>query len=187
MDLVFTRIPDNATLADEWRFPAEGPSMNNDGVVAPVNLYELEENMAKNRIIYQYIDKNGCELVEGCIERNGWRRLLTFSTTSINGGIKDFEAGRVVYFSDGTPTDYVTKYRMYEYSPCHKHYHFSYYVIFSFGELSQDLRKKGFCLQTTYRHFNTEWSVMAQNHYSCGNQGIAPGWSDTYQDGLTFV
>ena len=30
IDLIFTRADDNATLADQWRYPVDGPSVDAD-------------------------------------------------------------------------------------------------------------------------------------------------------------
>lgn len=184
-DLRFERIPDNAELARQWRFPADGPSVNALGEIAPVNIFEYEEALASIRFVYLYINPDGCELEEKCVGGPGWRRLMVFSTTAPNYGINDFTIGKISYFASDEPSEFVTKHRIYEFSPCHQHFHFTHYVQFVFGknEVIKNT-KQGFCLQTTYRHANTEWSVMSQDHYVCSNQGISPGWSDTYQGGL---
>ena len=67
VDLVFERIPDNATLADEWRYPVDGPSVNSLGEVAPVNLFEDIESMSDTRVVYLYIEPDGCEIEEQCV------------------------------------------------------------------------------------------------------------------------
>ena len=185
MDLNFTRIPDDPVVARQWRFPADGPSVNELGEVAPVNLFEIEEELSRRRFVYLYIEPTGCELVEKCVGGSGWRRLMLFSTTSPNYGNDDFHVGKISYYGTDEPSDLVTQRRVFEYSPCHKHFHFTHYAQFQFGtENSVTNTKRGFCLQTTYRHANAEWSVMGQDHYVCSNQGISPGWSDTYQGGL---
>lgn len=184
-DLVFKRIPDDPALARKWRFPADGPSINALGQVAPVNLFEYDEALAGIRFVYLYIEPNGCEVVEECVGGSGWRRLMLFSTTAPNYGINDLKVGRLSYYATDLPTDFVTKHRIYEFSACHHHFHFMHYAQFKFGKENVLINvKHGFCLQTTYRHANTEWSVMAQDHFVCSNQGIASGWSDTYQGGL---
>lgn len=150
-----------------------------------MNLFEYDEVLAYRRFVYLYIESTGCELVEQCVGGSGWRRLMLFSTTSPNYGINDFNVGEVSYYATQLPSELVTKHRIFEYSPCHKHFHFSHYAQFNFGTTNTiTTTKRGFCLQTTYRHANAEWSDMAQNHYLCSNQGVAPGWSDTYQAGL---
>ena len=184
-DLVFTRIPDNAELARQWRFPAEGPSINDQGEIAPVNLFEYVEDLARIRFTYLYIQPTGCEITEQCAGGSGWRRLMIFTTTSVNFGIKELYVGQVSYYADGAQTDYVTKHRIYEYSPCHKHFHYTHFVKFAFGTQNQITNtKRGFCLESVYRHANAEWSVMSHNYYTCSNQGIAPGWSDEYNGGI---
>ncbi|CAF3803803.1 unnamed protein product [Adineta steineri] len=187
VSLNFTRIRYNKTIADEWRFPNE-PSINSFGEVAPVNIFEYLPDLQSNRVIYLYIEPDGCEIVEQCVGGSGWRRLLTFSTTTPNFGTQDLRLGTVSYFTDGLPNDAITKHHIFEYSPCHKHFHFSHYGSFTFGNLKDQSNltnsKRGFCLQAVYRHANAEWSPLNQDYYTCSLQGIPAGWRDTYQSGL---
>ncbi|CAF1266396.1 unnamed protein product, partial [Didymodactylos carnosus] len=174
----------NRFTANRWRYPKR-PSVNGNGVVAPVNIFEYKPDLQRNRLVYLYIEADGCEIVEQCVETSGWRRLLRFSTTAPNFGIEDLQLGRVSYFANDPPSDLVTKYHMFEFSPCHQHFHFSHYANFTFGSLSNARNsKRGFCLQAVYRHANAEWSPLAQAYYTCSNQGIPAGWQDVYQDGI---
>lgn len=153
--------------------------------MAPVNLFEYVEDLARIRFIYLYIQPEGCEIREQCVSGTGWRRLLLFTTTSLNYGIEALYVGQVSYFAEEAQTDYVTKYRIYEYSPCHKHFHFTHYIKFAFGTQNQITHaKRGFCLQSVYRHANAEWSVMSHDYFTCSYQGIAPGWADGYNAGI---
>jgi len=187
VSLNFTRIPYNKAIADKWRFPSQ-PSVNMFGEVAPVNIFEYHPDLERNRIIYLYIEADGCELVERCVGGSGWRRLLVFSTTAPNFGTQDLRLGSVSYFTDGLPSEVVTKHRIFEYSPCHKHFHFSHYGSFSLGDPNAQSNltnsKRGFCLQAVYRHANAEWSPLNQEYHTCSLQGIPAGWHDTYQGGI---
>jgi len=44
--------------------------------------------------------------------------------------------------------------------------------------------KKGFCLTSVERLANAEWSPTWTDTWTCLNQGIEPGWADTYQSGI---
>lgn len=156
------------------------------GEVAPVNLFEDIESMSDTRVVYLYIEPDGCEIEEQCVGDYGWRRLMLFSTQTANFGIEELNVGEVSYFGTETPTDAVSQHRIFEFSACHQHFHYSHYAQFVFGTKNViSNTKHGFCLQTTYRYANAEWSVLTQDHYTCSNQGISPGWSDTYQGGIT--
>ncbi|CAG8487884.1 10321_t:CDS:2, partial [Racocetra fulgida] len=45
-------------------------------------------------------------------------------------------------------------------------------------------RKVGFCLQTTWRYFNTEYTYLNTPYDTCAYQGISVGWGDDYVAGL---
>ncbi|CAF1323364.1 unnamed protein product [Rotaria sordida] len=70
-DIVFKRIPDDPVLADQWRFPKEGPSINAFGEVAATNLFEYKPALTNIRFIYLYIEPDGCEIAEKCVTGSG--------------------------------------------------------------------------------------------------------------------
>ncbi|CAF3738674.1 unnamed protein product [Rotaria sordida] len=187
VSLNFTRIKYDKAMASKWRYPSE-PSINSFGQVAPVNIFEYLPDLERYRIIYLYIEPNGCEIAERCVGGSGWRRLLVFSTTAPNFGTQELRLGSVPYFTNGSQSELITKHHVFEYSPCHKHYHFSHYASFALGNPNDQSNltntKRGFCLQAVYRHANAEWSPLHQEYYTCSVQGIPPGWQDTYQGGL---
>ena len=185
--LNFTRVKYDKLVATEWRFPKE-PSVNSFGHVAPVNLVEYLPALQQTRLIYLYIDVTGCEMVERCVGGSGWRRLLVFSTAVSNLGTQDSRLGSVPYFADGFPSDEVTKHHIFEYSACHKHFHFAHYGSFTFGNSTDPSglsnMKRGFCLQAVQRYANAEWSPLNQEYYTCSLQGVPAGWQDIYQGGV---
>jgi hypothetical protein len=96
--------------------------------------------------------------------------------------------GVISCFTNGIASEIITKHHVFEYSPCHKHFHFSHYGSFAVGDPNEQSNvtntKRGFCLQSVYRHANAEWSPLNQEYYTCSLQGIAAGWQDIYQGGI---
>ncbi|CAG8763053.1 5235_t:CDS:2, partial [Cetraspora pellucida] len=71
---------------------------------------------------------------------------------------------------------------VFEWDNCHKHFHFQHYGKFLFGQTAG--HKVGFCLQTTWRYFNTEYTYLNTPYDTCAYQGISVGWGDDYVAGL---
>ena len=119
---------------------------------------------------YKFIDTNSCTLKEGvheglkgCVGGPGWRQLLKFTSSSVNVGKSDLHLGNVkseVYLSHG----------VYEWDPCHFHYHFQHYENFLFSNVSG--RKTGFCIQSTWRYFNNEYTPFNTPYSFCNYQGL---------------
>jgi hypothetical protein len=101
---------------------------------------------------------------------------------------QDLRLGVISCFTNGIASEIITKHHVFEYSPCHKHFHFSHYGSFAVGDPNEQSNvtntKRGFCLQSVYRHANAEWSPLNQEYYTCSLQGIAAGWQDIYQGGI---
>ena len=87
-------------------------------------------DFAESRVTYRYLHDGGCEVAEESVGGTGWRRLLQFATSDENVGEKPLIIGAVDYYNEGEaqPLD---SHRLFEFSPCHEHFHFGYY-----GELS---------------------------------------------------
>ncbi len=49
-----------------------------------------------NRLEYRYISNTSCTVVEGCIDKAGWRRVLKFTTTFVNVGDEPLFVGNIV-------------------------------------------------------------------------------------------
>ncbi|KAF0333058.1 Lysyl oxidase protein [Gigaspora margarita] len=158
-------------IANKYRFGNHTSTLP-DLVGVKKNLLE------QTRVAYRYYDENSCVMHEGrgqCIGAPGWRRLLRFTSSAINSGKRDIHLGNVsdpVYLYHG----------VFEWDNCHKHFHFQHYSNFLFGQTPG--RKVGFCLQTTWRYFNTEYTYLNTPYDTCAYQGISVGWGDDYIAGL---
>jgi len=123
---------------------------------------------------WEQFDPEACEIVEGCIETPGWRRLMRFSTQTPNIGDGDMHIGRP---SDTNPN--------FEYSSCHMHYHFNGYADYRLLDASGTEvghgSKRAFCLLDSER---VATSASSTPRYTCDDQGIQHGWSDIYGSGL---
>ncbi|MCO4747016.1 MAG: hypothetical protein KC912_19620 [Proteobacteria bacterium] len=111
---------------------------------------------------------DSCELLEGCINAAGNRKLLRFDTTTPNTGVGDLHFG-----DPNTASD------LFVYSDCHNHYHFESYAAYDLrddvGNIVATGHKQAFCLMD----FET-WGAEGRGEYTCGYQGIAADWADTY-------
>ena len=135
-------------------------------------------------VAYKYIEPTSCTLIEGgsqggkgCIKTAGWRQLLKFTSSSVNIGKRDLHLGDVLnpeYHERG----------VYEFDSCHLHYHFQHYETYNFGSTNITGRKTGFCLQTTWRYHNNEYTRFNTPYSFCTYQGISVGWGDDYYAGL---
>jgi hypothetical protein len=139
------------------------------------------EGLNNNRVIYKYVDQNGCEVFDGCVGGSGWRRLLVFDSHDQNVGGKALFIGPIDYDNDGSIASQLIDEHVYEFSTCHGHYHFQYYGDFHYGDV--DNAKNGFCLETTDRLSNNETSPL-HTDFNCHNQGVQPGWGDLYNSSL---
>ncbi len=174
--LIFERIPWNSQIANSVRI---GEITNPTGPDLKVEKNEFETN----RVVYRYITPDSCSIAEGSVlDGPGWHRLLQFGAADRNFGTKALDIGPIDYFIKGNETD-LTKRGIYEYSLCHNHYHFTHYGYFSFGNVTTN-HKMGFCLQSTSRASNNEYSSLLNLYPTCANQGIGPGWLDEYKIGL---
>ena len=108
-----------------------------------------------------------CAVMEGCLGGTGARKLLRFSTVTYNQG------------SDiilGVPGEFGP---IWEYSPCHDHFHF---IDFASYELIDSRRvavaghKQAFCLGDQEQIDETKEGPT----YTCDFQGISEGWADVY-------
>ncbi|HLT38308.1 MAG TPA: lysyl oxidase family protein [Enhygromyxa sp.] len=121
-----------------------------------------------------WVSPDACTVYEGCVDGVGWRRVLRFDTRAANLGSRDLILGVPANHPD-----------LYTYSPCHEHHHFDNYA--SYALLAGDRpvavgHKQAFCL--------LDWEPWSwpeageRPFYSCVNQGLSLGWSDTYEASL---
>jgi hypothetical protein len=174
----YTRLPWDAATANTFRV---GPITNTAGS----NLTPEAEEFRINRITYRYFAPSDCALVEQCVGAPGWRRLLQFATADRDTGTTAVNIGSVDYFNaNGGSGSTLTQHNVFEYSACHKHYHFRHYGNFSFNNDQALTHKRGFCLQSTNRLGNNEVSPLWEPYGDCSYQGISVGWVDEYKVGL---
>jgi Lysyl oxidase len=116
---------------------------------------------------------SSCEVQEGCAQA-GQRKLLKFSTVLHNAGDSNLEIG-----------DPSSRPHLFEYSPCHNHYHlkeFTSYRLIRNSDGSTILgRKQAFCLMDIER---IDSNAPKSARYTCSYQGIQRGWGDVYHSGL---
>lgn len=113
-----------------------------------------------------------CAIVEHCLSRPGKHRLLRFGVEALNQG-KGPIAGK-------DPADNP---QLYEWSPCHSHYHFQqfseYFLLSADGKVVKEGRKQAYCLRDSLRALKSP-STPCKSRHDCENQGINAGWSDIY-------
>jgi hypothetical protein len=139
------------------------------------DLAVLSDELNTNWVEYRYIPEDSCSIVEECVGGPGWRRLLLFNASIRNSGAKPLVAGST------DPASPELAHNLFEFSACHEHHHFRHYGNFTYGELPGD--KRAFCVESTDRYFNNSGTPLVHD-FSCENQGVAPGWGDTYIAGV---
>lgn len=175
--LRFERLPYDSFLAEEYRVG----ELTSPGTP---DLTPLAESLDENKVVYRFIPESSCAIAEACVARSGWRRLLQFTAGVHNVGGAPLEIGAVDYFVSGEEGDY-TAHNLYEYSPCHDHYHFTHYGDFEIeGGNVVEGGKRAFCLVSTSRLSNNEVSPLFSPYSDCINQGVQAGWGDEYYAGL---
>ncbi|WP_146155870.1 lysyl oxidase family protein [Enhygromyxa salina] len=118
-----------------------------------------------------WVAPDSCSLYEGCVDGDGWRTVLRFDTKTANVGSRDLILGIPANHPD-----------LFTYSPCHEHYHFDNYATYYLldgDDVVAAGHKQAFCL--------VDWESWAWDGlgpedrvYTCFNQGLSLGWSDTY-------
>ncbi|HEX7836665.1 MAG TPA: lysyl oxidase family protein [Kofleriaceae bacterium] len=169
--LHFTRISYDAAIADAHRV---GTVVNPAGADLSVVQAGMRD---EHRFVYRYFAPGSCDLAEGVIGDLGWRRLLMFSAIVQNNGTAAIHIGDVT-----DPTNPWVTSHVFEFSPCHRHYHFSHYGNFDYGGAPG--AKRAFCLEDTNRFHNDEATPLTAVHQSCESQGIGAGWGDEYEFGI---
>lgn len=122
-------------------------------------------------IVTREITADDCALGEGCIKAPGIRKLLLFDTSIANIG-----RGHLTIGDPSVLTN------LFEFDPCHGHYHMKYFATFrlfnsSGTVLRRYTRKTGFCLRDDTKY----WADAPPSRgYVCDYQGITRGWQDNY-------
>jgi len=174
----FERIPWDADKAESARVgEVETPAGADLSVVA--------DELNVNRITYRYITPDACSIAEQCVGGTGWRRLLQFNASEKNVGSEPVHIGDVNYYLDDELNDNPNaNHHAYEYSECHKHYHFNHFATFTYGDDPNLGSKRAFCLESVARYSNHEASPTWSPYNECSYQGISPGWGDQYNAGI---
>lgn len=151
-----------------------GSTCGEDGSCVLADLTIDAQQVESSLEIFDYTFQEGsCSFFEGCIGAIGDRSLLRFDLRTPNIGDGDMFLGDPT----GNP--------LFEYSPCHDHYHFNGYANYRLLDLNgveiATGHKQAFCL--------LDWEPYApdapqQPKYHCGWQGIQKGWADTYEHTL---
>jgi len=121
----------------------------------------------------QRFKSSSCAVQEACVDGTGKRTLLRFDTLIVNDGAADLVLGA----PGSNPT-------LFEFSPCHGHYHLASFADYELVTLDglQVVRghKQAFCLLDSIKLD----PLAGPRTYSCGFQGISAGWADLYSSSL---
>lgn len=118
-----------------------------------------------------WVNPDACSVYEGCLDGVGWRTVLRFDSKTANIGSRDLILGVPANHPD-----------LYTYSPCHAHHHFdnyaNYYLLDGDDVIAAG-HKQAFCM-VDWDSF--AWPLLGPEErvYTCFNQGLSLGWSDTY-------
>ncbi|NKQ37169.1 MAG: hypothetical protein HF973_16330 [Chloroflexi bacterium] len=121
--------------------------------------------------------REALSLFVGVIETDvRWERLLQFDATVHNVG------GAALHIGPAKAED--PENNVFDYNACHDHLHYSNYGEFFLANQAELTgSKQAFCVQSTTRPGNNEWSPLT-HPYSCTFQGVQAGWADEYVAGL---
>jgi len=101
---------------------------------------------------------------------------LRFNVLVVNQGMAALE-----------PPNPATRPDLFQWSPCHGHYHFSTFANYQLLSLKEDLvlqgRKQAYCMLDSGQVLNAPHVPCSSSH-DCTNQGILPGWCDVYTNDL---
>jgi hypothetical protein len=162
-------VADAAPLPDSSPDAMPGPDLTLNGPRAVADL----------AIDPQTFSAGDCELdpSEACVLAPGTRRVLRFAVETPNIGLEDLYLGTP---GGGNPN--------FVYSPCHGHYHFEGYAVYTLqtpeGTPVAPGRKQAFCLLDWHKFLVDDPTVSDNGMYQCFDQGIQRGWSDVYETRL---
>jgi hypothetical protein len=107
----------------------------------PVPDLVINADKLKSEIIFESktFDEASCAVYEKCVEGMGERRLMRFTVEVINQGLAALTAP-----PPGTNP------QLFQWSPCHGHFHFTkfaeYYLLSSDGTVVKSGRKQAYCM-----------------------------------------
>lgn len=132
----------------------------------------VPDRLLNPKIVDQSFADSDCEVEEHCTVQ-GRRRLLRFDMHTQNLGNED-----LIF---GPPGDSP----LFQYAPCHNHYHFQALAIYRVLTISNVLvrvgNKFGFCLEDV---LNVVAPANSTRRFNCNDQGIQAGWGDIYNADL---
>lgn len=139
----------------------------------------LDRQYLRNTIEEDTVDvpTNSCLVNEACVTGTGRRRVVRFGTRIANIGNRDVVIG--------TPS---SQNPLWEWDPCHGHYHFEDYADYDLIEVATSTTlpigtKNGFCV-LDLETWDPDLAVNGCNTYDCNNQGISVGCADVYDAAL---
>lgn len=117
-----------------------------------------------------------CAIVEGCVAGPGTRRLLRFAVAAVNQGQGDLQA-----------PDAADHPELFEFSPCHGHYHYSGFAAYALldptGRVVLRGHKQAYCMEDSFQA-RVGPAVSCSASHTCESQGIQHGWADVYGNDL---
>ena len=155
---------------DNFKAPSDAAI---DGAVGTPDLQLVAASMDNSMLVTDdTFEPASCEVVEGCIDAPGSRRLLRFDVVTANLGTADLVLGPV-------PPPGVSE-GIFVWSPCHMHHHVMGYAAFTLLDDNGDLviagHKQAFCLED-----DVQVVPGGPSHgFKCNYQGITVGWADVY-------
>jgi hypothetical protein len=119
---------------------------------------------------------DNCSVTENCVTGYGDRQVITFTMHIRNDGDMDYYIGQ-------PPASITTPSTVFEWAPCHGHWHFQHYGKYTLYDLNGTQipvgLKNGFCVM------DLECGGGGTGQYGCSNMGISHGCGDIYGAGTT--
>ncbi len=164
----------------------DGLRIGDPGNKAGADMTVRKDSLNENRIVWRYVGDDSCELKEenNCVTGPGWRRVLEFDAVGQNVGSKPVHIGPINYFAKAGMSSKNDEHGVFQFSSCHNHFHFAQYGTFTIGDKNVSNRKNGFCLESTVRYANSEFSPIETQYGRCTLQGVEVGWGDEYEAGI---
>ncbi len=132
----------------------------------------VNQEILKNTLEMDVLDNiDQCMIQEGCLNGYGERVIIRFTTNIANEGEQD-------YFIGNSPSNINNGNELYEWDPCHNHWHYANYAEYVlFDEAGQSLPlgfKMGMCVLDLFCPDGGE------PKFDCQNMGITAGCWDQY-------
>ena len=158
---------------------ADGEFCGNDckcrRVQAPLPDLVVVQSALRNGLAFETNNyrSTSCAVVEGCVAAAGVRRIMRFEVRALNVGQANLDLGIPARRPE-----------RYQWSPCHRHYHFAGFAEYELRELGTGRivvkgRKQAFCLEDIARAVSSP-AIACNQRYTCSDQGIQRGWADVY-------